>query len=195
MAGFWKKKDFQPDRTGSGFLSKLYLTQRQRQSILKWGLYALLLLVLSVLQDVLLCRLRIFGATTELVPCGILMICLAEGMEYGSVFSLIAACLYLFSGSSAGYHTIVVLTFLCVFLTYFRQSFLRKGFSATMLCTAVGFPAYELLSFLFCVIFGQARLVRIGSALITGLLTLLCAPALYPLIRGISTIGGEAWKE
>lgn len=195
MTMFWKKKDFQPDRTGSGFLSKLYLTRRQRQSILKWGLYALLLVVLSVLQDVLLCRLRLFGATTELVPCGILMICLAEGMEYGSVFSLIAACLYLFSGSSAGYHTIVLLTFLCVFLTYFRQSCLRKGFSATMLCTAAGVLAYQLLAFLFCVIFGQTRLVRIGSALITGLLTLLCAPILYPLIRGISTIGGEAWKE
>lgn len=190
-----KQKDFQPDRHGTGLLSKLYLTKRQRQSILKWSLYALLLVILSVLQDVLLCRLQLFGAATELVPCGILMICLAEDMEYGSVFSLIASCLYLFSGSAAGYHTIVLLTFLCVYLTYFRQSYLRKSFSATMLCTAAGVLAYELLVFLFSVFLGQTRISRIGVSLTTALLTLICAPILYPLIRGISTIGGEAWKE
>lgn len=190
-----KQRDFQPDRTGTGLLSKLYLTKRQRQSLLKWSLYTVLLVILSVLQDVLLCRMRLFGATTELVPCGILMICLAEDMERGSVFTLIASCLYLFSGSAAGYHTIVLLTFLCVFLTFFRQSYLRKSFSATMLCTVVGILAYQLLVFLFSVFLGQTLLSRIGVSLTTALLTLVCAPVLYPLIRGISTIGGEAWKE
>ena len=191
----WKQTDFQPDRPRSGLLSKLYLTKRQRQSILKWGLYALLLVLLSVLQDVLLCRMRVFDATTELVPCGILMICLAEGLEHGSVFSLVASCLYLFSGSAAGYHTIALLTFLCVYLAYFRQSYLRKGFSATMLCTATGVMVYELTVFVFSVFLEQTRFGRIGVAVATGLLTLICAPVLYPLIRGISTIGGEAWKE
>ena len=191
----WKQKDFQPDRPRSGLLSKLYLTKRQRQSILKWGLYALLLVLLSVVQDVLLCRMRLFGATTELVPCGIFMICLAEGMESGSLFSLIASCVYLFSGSAAGYHSIVLLTFFSVYLTYFRQSYLRKGFSATMLCVAVGVMVYELIVFLVSVFFGQTYLSRVGIALTTGLLTLISAPVLYPLIRGISTIGGEAWKE
>jgi cell shape-determining protein MreD len=151
--------------------------------------------VLSVLQDVILGRMRLFGATTELVPCGILMICLAEGLENGSVFSLIASSLYVFSGSSAGYHTIALATFLCVYLTYFRQSYLRKGFAATMLCTAVGMMVYELVIFMICVVFGQTRMSRIGVSVTTGLLTLLAAPILYPLIRGISTIGGEAWKE
>lgn len=192
---FGKKQDFQPDRPRSGLLSKLYLTTRQRLSLLKWGLYALVLVVLSVVQDVLLCRMQFFGATTELVPCAILMICLAEGMEHGSVFSLVAACVYLFSGSSAGYHTIVLTTFLSVLLAYFRQSLLRKSFAATMLCTVVGVMVYQLLSFLFCLIFGQTRLDRIMVPVITGLLTLISAPILYPLIRGISSIGGEAWKE
>jgi hypothetical protein len=190
-----KKNEFQPDRPQSGLLSKLYLTKRQRLSILKWGLYTLLLVLLSVLQDVLLCRMRLFGATTELVPCGILMVCLAEGMERGSIFSLVASCLYLFSGSAAGYHTIVLLTFLCIYLTYFRQSYLRKGFAATMLCTTAGVMAYELIVFIVSVFFGQTRMARIGVAATTGLLTLIAAPVLYPLIRGISTIGGDAWKE
>jgi len=191
----WKQRDFQPDRPRSGLLSKLYLTKRQRQTILKWGLYTLLLVLLSVLQDVLLCRMRLFGATTELVPCGMLMICLAEGMERGSIFSLIASCLYLFSGSAAGYHSIVLLTFLSIYLTYFRQSYLRKGFSATMLCAAAGVTVYELAVFIFSVFLEQTRIARVGVAVTTALLTLISAPILYPLIRGISTIGGEAWKE
>ena len=49
-----RKNEFQPDRPVSGLLSKLYLTRRQRQVILKWSLYGLLLVALSVLQDVLL---------------------------------------------------------------------------------------------------------------------------------------------
>ena len=190
-----KRNDFQPDRPRSGILSKLYLTRRQRQSILKWSLYAVLLVVLSVLQDVILCRMRLFGATTELVPCGILMICLAEGLENGSVFSLIASSLYVFSGSSAGYHTIALATFLCVYLTYFRQSYLRKGFAATMLCTAVGTVVYQLVVFLICLLLKQTLFSHIDGAFITAALTMIAAPILYPIIRGISTIGGEAWKE
>ena len=64
-----------------------------------------------------------------------------------------------------------------------------------MLCTVAGVMVYQLLAFLFCVIFGQTYLSRIGVPVVTGLLTLVSAPVLYPLIRGISSIGGEAWKE
>ena len=99
---FLRKEEFREDKPRSGLLSKLYLTQKQRLQLLKWALYALVLVVLSVVQDVLLSRFSIFGTTTELVPCGIFLIVVAEGMETGSVFSLIAACCYLFSGSAAG---------------------------------------------------------------------------------------------
>ena len=68
-----KKYEFQPDKPYSSWLSKLQLTPQQRRQLLKWFLYALVLLVLSVLQDVVLCRLRFFGGTSDLVPCGILV--------------------------------------------------------------------------------------------------------------------------
>ena len=74
-----KKYEFKPDKPNAGLLSKLYLTQKQRKSLLKWTIYGLLLVFLSVLQDVLLCRISIFGATTELVPCGI---CLQTMQEF-----------------------------------------------------------------------------------------------------------------
>ena len=193
--GFFKKDEFKPDKPRSGFWSKLYLTQKQRASLLKWGLYALVLIILSVVQDVLLSRWRISGATTELVPCGIFMICLAEGLERGCIFSLIAACAYLFSGSSAGNQVIVFITVISVFVTYFRQSYLRKGFSASALCVSVAMVVYEFAIFLIALFLGMTTGSRFLSHLLTAGLTLLSFPVLYPVINGISTIGGDAWKE
>ena len=190
-----RKYEFKPDKPRSGLLGKLFLTQKQRRTLLKWLLYALVLLVLSVLQDVLLCSVRLFGATTELVPCGIFLICIAEGVERGSVFALIASCLYLFSGTAAGYYSIVLLTFYGVLITYFRQAFLKKGFAAASLCTMVGMLAYELSVFFVGLFLSMTTISRIGGFFLTAVMTCLTIPALYPLVGAISAIGGEAWKE
>ena len=190
-----KKYEFKPDKPRSGLLSKLYLTPKQRLSLLKWVLYTLVLLVLSVLQDVLLCRMRLFGATTELVPCGIFLICLAEGLENGCVMALVSSCLYLFSGTAAGNYSIVLITGLAVLVTFLRQSYLQKGFGSTMLCTCAAMLLYELATFAFGLFLSQTIPGRIGGFLLTAVMTLLTAPALYPLITAISKIGGNTWKE
>ena len=64
-----------------------------------------------------------------------------------SAVCLCAGCVYLFSGTAAGYYSIVLIPALGVAVTWFRQSFLRKGFSAAMLCTAVATTVYEILVF------------------------------------------------
>ena len=190
-----RKYEFKPDKPTSGLLSKLFLTQQQHKVLLKWVLYSLMLLFLSVLQDVILCRFRLFGATTELVPCGIFLICFMDVLEQGSLFSLCASCLYLFSGTAAGTYSIVFITGLSVIITYFRQAFLRKGFSAAMLCTGFALLVYQLCVFGFGLFLSLTTFGRIFSHFLTALLTLAAAPALYPLLRVISTIGGESWKE
>ena len=190
-----KKYEFKPDKPQNGLLSKLFLTQKQRQSLLKWALYALVLLALSVLQDVLFCRFHLFGATTELVPCGIFLICVMEGMEKGSVFSLCASCVYLFSGTAAGYYSIILITALGVAVTWFRQSFLQKGFIAAMLCTAVAVTVYELAVFGIGLFLSMTTAGHIATFSLTAAMTLLAAPILYPIVKSIGAIGGEAWKE
>ena len=182
-----RKYEFKPDKPASGLLSKPFL--------LKWVLYSLVLLFLSVLQDVILCRFRLFGATTELVPCGIFLICLMEGLEQSCVFSLCTACLYLFSGTAAGTYSIVFITVLSVGITYFRQSYLQKSFNATMLCTGFAMLMYELCVFGIGLFLSLTTFGRVFSHCLTALLTMAAAPALYPLFRAIGTIGGESWKE
>ena len=76
-----KKYEFKPDRTGTNPFKRLYITRLQRKQILKWGLYALVCLVVLIIQDVIMSRVRFSGATTDLVPCLILLISIYEGVE------------------------------------------------------------------------------------------------------------------
>lgn len=190
-----KKYEFKPDKPRSSWLSKLHLTALQRKAILKWGLYGLFLLVLSVLQDVILCRFRIYGATTELVPCAIFLICVLSGTDKGSIFALVSSLLYLFSGSAPGPYSMVFITFLGIFVSIFRQAYLQKGFAAAMLCTTLAMVLYTLLNFIIGVFLGLAPLDRFVGICITAGLSLIPAPIFYPIFMSIGSIGGEAWKE
>ena len=189
------KYEFRPDKTGHGLLHKLYLTKKQRLSLLKWTLFGLLLLALSVLQDVILCRLRNIGITTDLVPCAIFLIFVYLGTEPGCVFGLIAAAAYQFSGTAPGYYIIAVITLLGLITTMFRQGYLRKSMSADILCAGVSFALYELIIYGVALLSGISSLQRLGSTAVTLLLSGITMPALYPLIQSIDRIGGETWKE
>ena len=190
-----RKNEFKSDKPHSGFWGKLYLTQKQRKEILKWSLYGALLLALSLLQDVVLCRLDLFGATTELVPVGIFLICILEGAESGSIFALVSSLLYLFSGTAAGPYSMVLITVLAVGVTIFRQAYLQKGLAAAVLCAGTAMLAYELLQFVMGLFLGLTIPIRIVGFLITAGLSIIALPVLYPIALSIGTIGGETWKE
>lgn len=189
------KKEFKADKPHSGFWGKLYLTHKQRKSILKWTLYGVLLLVLSLLQDVVLCKLRLFGATTELVPAGIFLICILEGAETGSIFALVSSLTYLFSGTAAGPYSMVLITALAIGVTIFRQAYLQKGLGAAILCAGTAMFAYEILQFLMGLFLGLTIPVRFVGFVVTAALSVVAIPILYPVALSIGTIGGETWKE
>lgn len=189
-----RKYEFRPDKTDSGLLNKLYMTPKQRLTYLKWLLYALMILVLSVIQDVVLCKVSFFGVTTDLVPMGIMLVCLLEGVERGCIFAILAACFYLFSGAP-GYYCLPFVTITAVGITMFRQSYLRSGFSTTMVCLAIAMLVYELAMLAAGFIQGLAGLDRLPGFCLTAALTLIAAPILYPMAVSIGKIGGEIWKE
>ncbi|MBQ8909706.1 MAG: hypothetical protein IJY91_01545 [Oscillospiraceae bacterium] len=189
------KKEFKSDKPHSGFWGKLYLTQKQRKELLKWSLYGALLLVLSLLQDVVLCQIRLFGATTELVPVGIFLICILEGAESGSIFALVSSLLYLFSGTAAGPYSMVFITVLAIGVTIFRQAYLQKGLAAAILCAGVAMLVYELLQFLMGLFLGLTIPSRFIGFVVTAALSIIAIPILYPIALSIGTIGGETWKE
>ena len=195
MAMARRKYEFRPDKLRSTLASKLYLTPKQRLTILRWFLFCALLVVASVLQDVIFCRFRLFGATTDLVPCAIILTCMLLGAHSGSVFVLLAALGYQASGTAPGYYVVPLITFLSLLLSLLREGFLRKTFSSVMLSAGIAVVTYEMLLFVVGLVFGNTRPDRWYVFLITGGLSLITLPIMYPLVKAIAKIGGEAWKE
>ena len=190
-----KKYEFQPDKPYSSWLNKLQLTKLQQKQLLKWFLYALVLIVLSVLQDVVMCRVRFFGGTTALVPCGIFTISMLEGTQRGSVFALVSSTLYLLSGSAPGIHVIVVIPLLAILISAFQQAYMHAGFPAVHFCTTVAMAIYELAIFGFCLLVEQVPIGKYMSFVIPAVFSAAVVPVIYPFVKAIHGIGGKAWKE
>lgn len=190
-----KNREFRPDREGTGQLNKLWPTPKQQLRALRWLLYGLVCLVGLLLQDVLLYRVNIWGGCTDLVPSLILMVAVMQGAESGSVFALVLSALYYFSGSSAGFYVIPLLTAVAVFVSIFRQAFLRQGFFTLLLCSAMGMVLYEIILFGISLFLKLTVTGRVGAALMTALVSLLAVPVSYPVLRAIGKLGGETWKE
>lgn len=190
-----KVYEFKPDRQETSLLKRLYLTRLQRKQILKWGSYAALCILLLTVQDVMMSRFRLSGATTDLVVCIIFLIGLYEGTENGSLFALIASLVYLFSGSSPGAQCVALLTCGTVLLNLFRQISWHRSGGSILLCTCAGIVIYEMLNFLFGIFVGNTIWSRAGVFLLVAIMTCICAFPLYPLVKLISKIGGDTWKE
>lgn len=195
---FGQKKhtyEFKPDPKGTNFFKKLYLTQVQRMRLLKWGLYGLLCLFLLVIQDSMLSSFRIFGSTTDLAAAIIILIAIHEGMEKGGMFALVASLVYWCSGSAPGPYSIAYITFLTIGASYIRQSFWRRSFGSTGLCTIVIIYIYELAIFGTGIFQGLTIWARLGVFLNAALMSCIAMVPMYPVVRFIGKIGGDSWIE
>lgn len=189
------KPDFRPDTQEHSLLKKLHLTQLQRGVLAKWGLYIVLLMGLSMIQDVIMPHVSLFDATTDLVACGILLITVMEGVDTGTPFVLIAACLYYFSGSSPGPSCVGLLVFLGVGACLFRQMFWHRNRGSIVLCAGLALLLYEMGTFLVGVLTGLTRWDRVFHFLITAGISVVLMLPLYSLVNVIGQIGGNTWKE
>ena len=194
----WQKKknaEFRPDSLEPGLLKKLYMTKLQRLHLLRWGLYILTCILLLVIQDVIMSRIPIFGATTDLCVAAILLITVMEGTDVGSIFVLIASVLYYFSGSSPGPFSVALMSIFGLLATLFRQAYWHRNKASLILCAGIALMLYELSVYVAGLILGLTNWYRIDSFLITGLLSWAVMLLLYPLLDRIGQIGGHVWKE
>ncbi len=189
------KADFKPDNQSFNLLKVLHLTHAQRSTLLKWGLYIAVIVVLCTIQDVIMSHVRIFGATTDLAVCAILLITVIEGIDVGSLFVLIASCLFYFSGSSPGPMSVGLMTLLGIGACLFRQMYWHRNRGSIVLSAGLALMLYELGNFTVGVFSGLTRWDRLPIFAMTGLLSILVMIPLYSLINRIGQIGGTTWKE
>ncbi len=195
LLNFRAKAEFKPDAESSGLLKLLHLTQVQRDRYLKWGLYIAMIVLLLTIQDIIMSQVTIFGATTDLAVCVILLITVIEGIETGSIFVLLASCFYYFSGSSPGPYCVALLTFLGIGACLFRQVYWHRNQASIVLCASLALMLYEIGVFAAGIFLELTRWDRFGSFVITGILSIAVMIPLYSLINKIGQIGGNTWKE
>lgn len=192
---FKRRNEFKPDKTNSGALNQLYITPKQRRTLRKWFLMALLLVLSSVVQDTMLCQLHILGGRFDLVPAVLLLACVMQDPETGSVFALVCACFYYFSGSAPGPYVIAFLTVLGVFFAIVRHCYLHDRFGSAFACAAAALMLYELILFAVGLFLGYTTLQRLKVYLVTGGLSVAVMPLYYPIIKAICKTGGVSWNE
>jgi len=195
LSRLFPKAEFKPDNFDSGLSKKLFLTQVQRDTFLKWGLYIGLILLLMMIQDVIMSQVTLFGTTTDLAVCILLLITVIEGIEVGSLFILAGSCFYYFSGSSPGPYCIAFLTVLGIGACLFRQLFWHRNQASIVLCAGIALILYEICTFAAGIFLELTRWDRFGSFVTKGLISVAVMIPLYNLINRIGQIGGNTWKE
>ena len=193
-----KKRDsleFKPDVQKATWLKTNRLTKLQQLRLARWMLYVLTVVACLVVQDVVMSQFRLFGATTDLPACAILLITVIEGTEIGSIFVLIASTLYYFSGNAPTALCIALMTVFGIGATLFRQMYWHRNRGSIVLCAGLAMMLYELGNFVVGIATELTRLDRMGAFFVTGLLGIILMIPLYSLINRIGQIGGNTWKE
>ena len=187
--------DFKPDVQKAAWVKTARLTRLQQLRLVRWVLYVLTVMACLVLQDVLMSQFSIFGATTDLPACGILLITVLEGTEIGSIFVLIASTLYYFSGNAPSAFCIGLMTAFGIGATLFRQMFWHRSKGSIILCSAIALTAYELGLFVVGIGSELTHWGRLPSFVLTAVFSCLVLIPLYSLVHKIGLIGGNTWKE
>ena len=187
--------DFKPDVQKATWVKTVRLTRLQQLRLTRWMLYVLTVVACQVLQDVIMSQFSIFGATTDLPACAILLITVIEGTEIGSIFVIIASTLYYFSGNAPTAWCIGLMTFFGIGATLFRQMFWHRSKGSIVLCSAIALTAYELGLFVVGVGSELTHWGRLPSFALTALYSCLVLIPLDSLIFKIGLIGGNVWKE
>ena len=187
--------DFKPDVQTATWSKTLRLTRLQQLRLTKWLLYALAVILSVVIQDVVMSKFSLFGATTDLPACTILLITVIEGTEVGSFFVLIASTLYYFSGNAPFAAVIGLMTVLGMAATLFRQMYWHRSKGSVILCAALALTGYEIGLFAVGLSSQLTHWGRFPSFVLTAVYSCLVQIPLHSLIYKIGLIGGNTWKE
>jgi len=187
--------DFKPDVQTATWTKTARLTRQQQLRLTRWTLYVLTVVLSVIAQDVVMSKVSIFGATTDLPASTILLITVMEGTEIGSIFVLIASTLYYFSGNAPSAFCIGLLTILGIAATLFRQMYWHRSKGSIILCSAIALIGYELGLFVVGLGGALTHWGRLPVFVITAAFSCFALIPLYSLIYKIGLIGGNTWKE
>lgn len=187
--------EFKPDARLVSPFKSLRFTHLQRLQLLRWVSYVAVCVLCLVVQDSIMSRVAIFGATTDLAVAAMLMIAVIEGCDVGSVFILIASTVYYFSGSAPGPYCVAMLTILGLGASLLRQAVWTRSRGSIVLCAGLAAFLYEIGLYIVGLFMGLTRWYRFPRFFFAGIFTALMMFPLYAIIFRVGQIGGNTWKE
>lgn len=187
--------EFKPDNDSISPLKMMHFTQHQQYQLLRWALYIAVCIGCLVVQDTIMSRISILGSTTDLAVGAMLLIAVIEGCDVGSVFILIASCIFYFSGSAPGPYSVGMLSIFGLLATLARQQMWHRSPGSIVFCAGTATMAYEIGLYIAGMFLGLTRWYRFPRFFVTGVLTVAVMIPLYYLIDRIGQIGGRIWKE
>ncbi len=187
--------EFRPDGRRVSLFKPIHFTRLQWLQLLRWVGYIVTCLLCLVIQDSIMSRIAILGASTDLAVAAMLLIAVIEGCDVGSVFILIASAVYYFSGSAPGPYVVAMLTILGLGASLLRQAVWHRSRGSIVLCAGTAAFLYEVGLYIVGLFLGLTRWYRFPRFFFCGLFTAAAMFPLYAIIHRIGQIGGYTWKE
>ena len=157
---------------------------------LMWGLYALLFLLVLLVQDVTLARQRFFGAKLNLLPMTVALIAMHLGHEVGGLFGLLAGVFWCLTGASDGSAAILTWTVIGIAAGFVCDAVLARRFLPALGLSVLALLFHEGVVFFLNLLLADAAFSMGLWVLVTVGLSLLACPALYLLCRAIGKVVG-----
>ena len=178
----------------------IHLTKRQWQGILKWSLYALLTLLVLLLQTSVLSSRPVLGTKLAPLPALIVCVCVREGPEKGGLYAVLASLFWCFSGADFGNLSVAVIPIGAMLAAVLCRAVLTLRFVPTALCCLAVTLVNASVIFLFKLILPPtvplianpptAALENYWQVLLPGVgLSMVFVPIHYALVKLIGRIG------
>ena len=173
-------------------LKHFHLTRRQWMAVVKWTIYALLFLMVLIVQDVIVAKHPPFGIKLKLIPVYIVCVCVREGPEQGGLFALLASVFWCLSGADYGNLSVAILPVGSILGAVLCRAVLTVRFLPTFLCCAAVCLVNDSVIFAFKLVLTAISPAQYHLVLLPCVgLSLLSVPVLYFAVKAVSRTGGR----
>lgn len=160
-----------------------------RKSILMWGLFSLLLLLVVLIQTVLLGKLSVFGVHFDLLPLLVCAVAVAFGAEAGGLFALCAGLFWALSGGSDGSILLVCLTLSAVLSGYLCDAVFHRRRTTALLMALMSLLLCGFGTLLVRIFLDGVGLWGVWKVLVRAAISLPLAPVFWWLTDNIRKVG------
>lgn len=154
-----------------------------------WAFFALLYLLVMLVQTTLFGRVRLFGVKLNLMPMVIVCIAMQVGHEAGGFFGLLAGFCWYAAGADDGTLSMVTFTVFGILAGWLCDNLFRRRFLPAATLCLLALLVHEGAKFLLKFYLGGANGRLLLWVPVITALSLLVSPLIYLLAKAIGKVG------